>query len=336
MAASIVTNSYVSFQIKKYSIYHCYSFDRIINSTRSKRRGVKKFGELLVSIPRKKVNEILTLYKVETQINDVYVEGHGDFIFYTWFCEACNLKIPTIYKIESIEIDVSNLTEHSLANNNRDRLIYLSKKFQEAGLSLTHKPLCIIDRDFDIDLNETDYLSITDYSSHEVYAFTKKTFLNFFRLSLHDVKIDTDLVYSNFCLILKSLYSIRLTNVNLSWSLIWQDFDDFIKIQNGKIILEKEKFIDQYLKENNKKSYKEVFLAELSRVEDKLNKDHIHYVRGHDFVELMLIFIKKNPIRIEQSLRNQNFIKKTILQAIPSDELNGYNQLLRLKTKYKK
>ena len=289
-----------------------------------------------MNIPRKKIKEIISLYNVEGELNDVFVEGHSDYIFYSWFCEACNLKIPSIYKIETIEIDISHLESSSLANNNRDRLIYLSRQFEQANLKSVQKPLCIVDRDFDLDLVDNDYLSITDYHSHEVYAFTKKTFLNFFRLSLNNVNVEIDNVYSGFSIILKSLYSIRKTNLNLKWNMQWQPIENYVKILDGKIVFEKDKFVDAYLKVNKKKDLITNFKAELLSIEDKLEKDHIHYIRGHDFLELMLVFIKKFPIKIETYLRNDAFLKKTILQAIPQDELGNYNQLNRLKDKYKK
>ena len=99
---------------------------------------------------RRTVSELLARYELEPTIRDVFVEGDGDSAIINWFTEEVGCKNVFVYDIGTVDVSEEFLTRLGLTNNNRSRVIALSKGLSSHSRALSGRVVCIVDRDFDL------------------------------------------------------------------------------------------------------------------------------------------------------------------------------------------
>ena len=70
---------------------------------------------------RRKLQELVALYKLHPELRDVYVEGDSDRSFIEWFIGEKGLNRVNIYCIETVEIPQDAVRTANVENNNRGR-----------------------------------------------------------------------------------------------------------------------------------------------------------------------------------------------------------------------
>lgn len=109
---------------------------------------------------RRRAKELLALYTLEPKLRDIFVEGNDDVWIYKSICNKFHdVKFRPIGEIEI-------LVEQG---GNRARVIKLAEFLQNN--SLEQNARCIIDRDNDSYIEESDILLVTDYSCLESYFY---------------------------------------------------------------------------------------------------------------------------------------------------------------------
>lgn len=120
---------------------------------------------------KRSFQEIKTKYLLEPELLDVYVEGAEDVHFYSHHIKQLNCGLLFI-DISIVDFHGEDLDSVGFEQNNRDRIIYLIKTFQE--LNIGEKVYGIVDKDilpFTRGLPNYPNLLFTDYSCLEMYWF---------------------------------------------------------------------------------------------------------------------------------------------------------------------
>ena len=124
---------------------------------------------------RRSVEELITLYTLENDLLDIYVEGRLDYQIIKWFLEHEANHYVNVIEISNIEINAHDLLVKNYEDNNRDRIIRLIELLNEN--ECTNAFIGIIDKDvlpFTREIPNIKNLLLTDYSCMEMYLNNKK------------------------------------------------------------------------------------------------------------------------------------------------------------------
>lgn len=100
-------------------------------------------------IPRKKLAELRTLYELEPNLRDIYVEVVADKAFYSWYLEETGKANTSIYPIDAVEVGKDVLEDRGLTEGNRSRVVALALELDEVFPETLPYVMCIADKDFD-------------------------------------------------------------------------------------------------------------------------------------------------------------------------------------------
>lgn len=249
---------------------------------------------------KRSVDEIIAIYDLEETLRDIYVEGTIDKSFFQWIIGSSLESISEIYCVNDIIIPDELLEKYGLVTgSNRNKIIAASSAIADA-LPNNENAIFIVDRDFTeyIELGISPHsLKYTDYNSIELYALNENVIKKLMALAYGRYSPALPNFYPEMIRILKQLYAIRLTNIELNWNMTWLEFNKYVKV-NQSIEFTEDKFIEAYLLKNSKWSKKNEFYSTFNRLHENLNSDCRLSSRGHDFtILLMHILNKKFPSR---------------------------------------
>lgn len=283
------------------------------------------------------INELITLYTLEPNLRDLYVEGTSDKKFFEWFFNNLGCDTINIFEINTIDIENSLINNYSLSSGNRDRVIVLSLEFRRFLNKNIKYLLCIADSEFDFLLGRkynSRYLLYTDYTSLDLYFFSEYILEKLFMLGVSKVPCNIKSLFSNLSEILQEVFLIRSVNVKLGWNLHWVCFTNNCRIENKIIKFDRNKFIEKYLNSNgrlgDRDKFNEVY-EKLSNIKVETFKQRI---RGHDYLKLMGWYISKIVGRGGNKYRDINVIRSLIITSVDKKSLLKEKLFQKLLKKY--
>lgn len=279
---------------------------------------------------KRKVEELLTLYNLEPEIKDLYVEGVTDKSLFLYFFESLEMDNIGVYSIDTVDFSTFYHDKPELEKNYRNQLIFLASllTFEK---SIVSKIGFVIDLDYfqidqDVDVNNR-YLYPTDYSCIESYMFDIKLLSKFFNLFLHGFPISAKRVLREISSPLKDLYTIRY--ISRKYNLTQIDFTKLITIEKktGKLYFDEQLYIDRLLMKNNKRVIFKSFNSEFLKIKNILNEDIRFNVNGHDIIALLYWYIKK--IKSAHFLKEQGF-QRSVFSCFESKQLIQHSLFISL------
>src|ERR1700744_3146973 len=85
-------------------------------------------------LPRKKIDELLTLYSLEKTIFDIFVEGACDKRLLNWFLENSSTQRQwQVYTIDTIDVSGDTVRKWNLTPSNKTEVIVLCSEIHEKG-----------------------------------------------------------------------------------------------------------------------------------------------------------------------------------------------------------
>lgn len=98
-----------------------------------------------MAIPRRKLNEIITRYKLEPNLDDIYVEGRSDKRIIEKSLKELNISRP-VYEIDTVDITDEVLQKYGMSRGEKQEVIALSC---ELNLEQDSQIRMLVDRDMD-------------------------------------------------------------------------------------------------------------------------------------------------------------------------------------------
>ncbi|MBP0020875.1 MAG: DUF4435 domain-containing protein [Cyanobacteria bacterium SBLK] len=270
---------------------------------------------------RRSLRELVSRYKREPELCDIYVEGESDRSFITWFLEAKGLKDFVVYDVATVEIPAENIQNLGLnLNSKRSSVITLANYLEQelAALSDTLRVTCICDRDFDILLNNTEkwklkLLLFTDYSCLEMYWFNEVTIHKL----LHSIKYNGDIkpyhILNILSSILLELFLIRAANQVLDFGIrMLENYRKCCQLKENSIFFDQDIYITKFLNHGAKRTEEKKFrekIEELRKYAEQNIPDPRMKMHGHDFGEILSWYIKKYIAKNNQSSYNREIVE---------------------------
>ncbi|HDL7468480.1 TPA: DUF4435 domain-containing protein [Yersinia enterocolitica] len=245
-------------------------------------------------IPRATISEIRIKYVLEPSLEDIYVEGDFDKDVIKRKCKELNQHDRVVYNINTIDIPMDILMKYNLSDGNKQRVIALAKELSD--IHIGRKYLCVVDKDLDHWFGLTEdvpRLFWTNYCSMELYFFSEE-FIKDLLIDVLKTKIEAwGYFYHSFVETLKILYALRLTDFDMKLGLGWLSFERCLGVDGTTIVFNYEEYINRVLNSSKLIAEKNSYLDNLDIWKEKLNGDPRLFIRGHDFVQLLVWAVKE-------------------------------------------
>lgn len=285
------------------------------------------------------INEIVTLYELEPDLRDIYVEGITDKLILDRFMEKYDFNDDINVKLIS-DIDFSEIIDKysfEIRRNNKNKLLALSKEILESKeFEKINNLTIIVDKDFDTIFNSFEinkYVKYTDYNSIELYLFNENSINNFFKNS-RGFPVSVENTLNSLRIILKDCFILG--------AIFYEDKigkDD--RVDYLKSIEIKKTNISFCLKKHLQKDLNKLAkISELNLYEKRINDlkseilkfDEKDLIRGHDFIEIFHDYFIKVKKELDFNLRA---FEITFFQFLDYSELRKENLFRYLEEKYK-
>ncbi|MBO1067620.1 MULTISPECIES: DUF4435 domain-containing protein [Nostocales] len=274
--------------------------------------------------------EDIAVYEIET------VDISADKLFEPqlkdnkWFLINRSIEDIAVYEIETVDISAERLFELQLKDNNRSRVITLALYLQDKFPETTPHVICIADKDFDwlFDITyQCDLLFFTDYSCLEMYLFNETVLNKVLLLSLRISELTAIDILNQLSKVLEDLFLIRAAkeSLNINIAMLDNNFGKCCYWNKAKteFQFDIEKYIDKYLDKCAMRLEKSIFVAKIEelRIKAKELEDTRYKIHGHDFTELLYLYIK-DFLRRELKSYNAEILAGTLLGSIDAEELS--------------
>lgn len=265
---------------------------------------------------RKKVNEIIALYKLESELCDLYVEGQIDKqVLENYLKSKNNPK-----KVIPIElIDFAELPENKKfgldIKSNRNKVIILSQLIQESIPKSKIK--CIVDKDFAdfIETMQNEKLLMTDFSCLEAYLFCEEVIQKFLEIGLANFPNNGKEILSELEKVLKPLFCIRLLRELEFKDAQLLKIDSHLNVNKkaATINFDVEDYLIKFIQKNNLSKQQEYVFTTYKNLISKFTLDIRNYIHGHDFISIFYLYI--NSVKNTNKYKEDNIDKVLFLTA---------------------
>lgn len=255
------------------------------------------------------IEAVISRIELHPEFKEAYVEGEGDMGLYGWFLDEAGRSDVLVYPISAVEVpyhaELGFDDERMDRESRRTEVIILASALQSNVPDAWEQVTCIADADTQYLLPEkytSRFLLLTDYTSIELYAFRADLITKMIRIASPKLRLKGESILKNLTPTLEALFSIRVANHSLKWGLIWAPPEKQCACRDGEITFDEDTFIKKYLNTKGKRKNEAEFRDTLTRLRQAFGQDHRRQIRGHDFIELLLWYLKMRSNRAYQRL----------------------------------
>ncbi|MDR9902194.1 DUF4435 domain-containing protein [Enterobacter hormaechei] len=263
-------------------------------------------------IPSPTVEELIARYDLEPSLQDIYVEGVFDRDLLRKVCAESGFVDRIVYEINVVDIPYDYLAKYNLTEGNKQRVIALAKEL--AIVNKDCKYSCVVDRDLDHWFGKVDNvprLYWTEYCSMELYFFNEEFIKNSLMYTLGcKIEFWGDF-FSSFVDILKKLYALRLCDYDLQLNMVWVSIEKNIVSKGKGMIFQVDDYIGKLLNRNAIMNKKHDLESRYDEWLGKLAGDPRLWIRGHDFIDL-LVWVLKNYRGIKE-VSNEIVVQRLLI-----------------------
>lgn len=273
---------------------------------------------------KRKLDEILTIYSLEEELLDIYVEGPTDKFIIENFLEYKKID-RSVLEIDDIDLRETQEKFPDLnLLSNKDKLIALSRLL--SSNKVPAKVKCIVDRDFDgiLDaLQINNHLLYTDYSCIESYILNKKQLDKIVKFGIKNFPHNTDTIIIEISKVLSSLFILRMVNAKFKLNFPLPKIDTKLGINKvtGICQFNFENYIETYINVNKLREKKDEIRVFINEITEVLGDDIRYNMNGHDFIEILFNYI--NKIKNTPNFKIENF-ERAVYLSIQPDYLEDY------------
>lgn len=273
---------------------------------------------------KRTLDEVVAIYSLEHDINDIYVEGPTDKFILTNFCEYKKVDKNVI---EIDDIDLRELQPKYLDLNlmsNKDKLIALSRELSSYLPNTNVK--CIVDRDFDgilYEISTNNNLLYTDFSCMESYILNEKQLKKLMEFGIKNFPHSAEKLISEISKILLAQFLMRMLNKHFDFNFKLPNIEKNISInkKTGVCSFDFSSYLETFINVNKVRDRKGEILTFIAKYEGFSEKDIRHTMNGHDFINMLFLYI--NNVKNTVNFRIENF-ERTVYLSVQPHYLDEY------------
>lgn len=279
----------------------------------------------MTPIERRTLDELRARYDLEPTLQDVYVEGSFDREVISRCLQANGQTGRIVYEIDSVEVPPAILRREGLTDGNKQRLIALARALDSFGREIGCR--CLVDRDLDqwfgpLEVRRT--LVWTEHCSIELYFFADELLKEMLLIAAKAQIENWPSFISSMTSALLDLFSMRLADRELEWSMEWLPLRKHLASGASDIKFDPDEYIVRLLMKNGRAGSREDFRAARARWRSALSGDPRKSIRGHDLVEILCWAIR--AFRGLREMASQVAVERIFLLAAP--RASGLSELL--------
>ncbi len=246
-------------------------------------------------LPRRLLKELIAMHRLEQSIRDVFVEGPLDKRVIKGILADAGSGTVSVHSIQDVEISPSLLEKYGLTTGERQRLITLALVCKETLPAGSQSLTCWVDADCEVvlkEIAENAFLLLTDYSCLEGYFWSDGAvgrLLRFHSSSLGG-SIPTLLESLNTCV--RKIFLLRAAALWKKVPVRWIPFKDFVTLENHRVVLDHERYLQRALIASGLASKAQVLLVAIEALESIVPCDTRYAMNGHDALEMLALCLK--------------------------------------------
>lgn len=284
-------------------------------------------------IDRRCYNEVLTLYELENEIIDIYVEGITDKNILEWYLEKKKITNINIIEISDIDLPSDFLDLDYFESNNRDRVIALIMKLNTEECFRTYNG--VVDKDI---LPYTRFiptipnLLFTDFSCIEMYYNNEYIINKILKIGYNKEVSNIENLLNDVSIHLQKIFAFRICEKKELLSLRKLDYKKFITVKDNKLGFNFDNYLIETLNSNGMRGKYDNINCEIVEILETLKDENIlNTVHGHDFVEFLhILFLKLKFLKNTSNLENFEALLKCSLEIDFLDEFELFNSITNL------
>ena len=292
---------------------------------------------MTIDSDRGSIDALLAKYTYHHDTRDLYVEGETDKNIYDWYLRESGRRDVTVFDIGSIDVPQEVVSSFGLRGGNRDRVTALSLILDDEFPTGLPHVRCVVDSDFDFILptrRDSRHLLHTDYTSVELYAYSREKISKLLTLSFGFNESEAQLVYESMSCALRELFLVRAANQRLDWRVQLVRFDRYLSLAGPSIVFDKDEFVTQRLIDASKSGEHEIFESVYSALSSTQLSDDRERIRGSDFVEVFGWYLNQRRRSYWHGYRRcSRSALPILLTSLDTEELSSeflFSQLDRL------
>jgi hypothetical protein len=287
---------------------------------------------------RRQLGELISLYRREPSVRDVFVEGPTDKWFVECFIRATGMTNANVYEIDVVDMRTQDGACTRPDDGNRGRLVLLAHHIAEV-IPGSQQATCIVDRDFDdfLDIpNDCPVLLLTDFSCIEMYLFSDEAVGRFLRSVCRLIDCPVDELLKSYACVLQALFLVRLANRRLGWCLErpQKPLSTWCACTGHELRFDIENYIDRYLAKNKRSSSKREFIAAVDESKKELGSDVRRQMNGHDFAELLVFCARSHGNSLFRSSKADCEVFYLLAMAFDFGALTSYTLFSSLLSRF--
>lgn len=243
---------------------------------------------------RFQIDDLRVRYSLEPQLRDCFVEGVFDKeVFSQRFAQV---KDPSLvcYDIDSVNVPDEVLAALGMTPGNKQRVIALAAQLGDLEGSLGCR--FVVDSDLDHWLQSVRVaprLRYTRYACIEAYFFDSEFVHQCVVVAGRASIPDWGRFYSSMETTLRDLFSLRLANAELGFSLGWISPKKLLSVKSGEIVFDRKEHAKKLVLGGKRGKQLIEFIDASERWCERLLGDGRAFVHGHDFVDLLAWCIRR-------------------------------------------
>lgn len=272
----------------------------------------------LAEIPRRTIDELVSLYSLEPSITDVFVEGPCDQRLLRWFVdsELSGGAEVGIYTVDEIEVRSELVKKYGRTPGNRSEILVLCSELEAVLGRKFGRATGVIDQDMSLVIPDGDVSHLvlkTDFACLDAYIFSVQNLEKLRALSFMKVKKTAAAIIETLTPILKFLFAVRVANEKLGTKFEWIDFSSFVSVEENLLKFRHEDFLRSYLRKGNSVHQRGNFIKEVASVSCVLPEDYRSSMNGHDAVALLGIYLRSFHKKAEDVDRTKPHVLRYLL-----------------------
>ncbi len=282
---------------------------------------------------KKTTDELVSLYELEPELKDVYVESPQDKSLLDSFLRKCHKNKIAVYTADEFHVPDTELAARGLAiNSSRSKLLWLSQALAEAP-EINASVLCVADRDYEdflpSSVEANPFLALTDYNSLESYVLDDGALSKFISIALGRPPAEYATLRRRLVKALKEIFFIRLANESLEWGMTWVKPRRYISVRRDYIEFDRDSFITAYLLRNTRGGARGEFEDMITQLKANSPADDRHLIRGHDLMEV-LHYAAKKLLQSSRKVGDAEFFAGALLASLEAEDLKQFGLFQRI------
>ncbi|MGW4723549.1 hypothetical protein [Streptomyces sp. NPDC004291] len=284
-------------------------------------------------IPRRRLDEFVTLYEFESTLVDFFVEGRSDRVLFDHVLEGAGENVR-VWEVADVEIPaglVANTEENVGA---KGRVVALAAELNRRLDSGREYPvLCIVDADGDHMLaskvEPQRYLAKTDFTCLESYYWDVRIVRKYLRLSLHDsIPVSAEEFMSRVEVAMREIFLMRLAVTSLGLNFSWIDPASCCGDAKKGGTFDASTYLERVLNKNVAHGSRDAIERRIEEVRGSLNSDPRYSIHGHDLCKLISWLIK--PYIKDRGLVSEEVISRSLACCVERADLKAHPLFARV------